>query len=470
MSFERDTGSFRDPVGQVFKSQKDDFVVRGLNKEFFDLQLRLFSEKFFKDFISSSKVVNSRVLNTNEVPIDIGEWHGFIRHELIENITYPYEWSFDQLKDAALLQLELTYKSIENNWIIKDATSYNIQFKNNKPIFIDTPSFVPYLEGDGWEAYRQFCMLFLYPLLLEGHLGIDFRPLLRSDLDGINPKLMSKIFSGKRIFKKGVISHITLPSLVESNILKKERDTNDVRDRKSIKQSKLRVLALIDSLIRLIKTINSPSNISEWGDYDHNNTYSHQDNELKKAFIHNVATKIQPRLMWDMGANTGLFSEHVQGLCRNIIAMDGDKNAVNQMYQRLSRNNVPNITPIVINLGNMSPNQGFAYKERHSLDARYRPDMIMCLALIHHIRLGANIPLRYFLEYLRSHSCDIVIEFVNREDSMVKKLLANKKEQYLDYDIDSFKTEAKRFFDIVVSEKLKNGNREIFHLTPKQDV
>jgi len=457
-------------VGHVFISDNCDYVIRGLNKEFFELQSKLLSEDFFQVLMKNNKVVNTTTIDKNQTHKSVYQCYGYLQHDRINQITYPYEWSFDQLKDAALLQLEIMVDSINHGWILKDATSYNVQFLNNQAIFIDTPSFIPYKDGDNWDAYRQFCMLFLNPLFLESYLQIDFRPLLRSNLDGIDPKFMSKVFSGMKIFKRGILSNVVLPAMVENNILKNERDTNQAKNRGNIKQSKLRLLALLDSLRRLITSLKSPSSISEWGDYDHINTYAEKDNELKKQFILSAVQGLEPNLTWDMGANTGLFSEHIKDYSNHILAIDGDGIAVNKMYKRLKNLEIKNITPLVMNLANISPNQGFAGKERLALEERNKPDFVMCLAVIHHIRLSANIPCKYFLEYLHSFSCDVVIEFVNREDEMVQKLLVNKKEQYLDYNINSFRLDLSNFFEIVASVKLKNGDRELFHLTPLKDV
>ncbi len=182
-------------MGHVFISDNCDYVIRGLNEEFLELQSKLLSEDFFQVLMKNNKVVNTTTIDKNQIHKSVYQCYGYLQHDRINQITYPYEWSFDQLKDAALLQLEIMVDSINHGWILKDATSYNVQFLNNQAIFIDTPSFIPYKDGDNWDAYRQFCMLFLNPLFLESYLQIDFRPLLRSNLDGIDPKFMYKVFS-----------------------------------------------------------------------------------------------------------------------------------------------------------------------------------------------------------------------------------------------------------------------------------
>jgi len=469
-SYLADGGSFRDPVGQVFISTNKNKVIRGLTLEVFQQQDKLIKESFFQQLIEDKKVIKTSLFEVMDQENPSSNWHHYIQHELIGPITYPYEWSFSQLKNAAILQLEVLLKSLENGWMIKDATPYNIQFKENKPIFIDTPSFMPWDAGMGWEAYRQYCMLFLYPMLLEAYKEIDFRPLLKSNLDGIEPNTMMKIFSGRDLFRSGVFSHIFLPAKVEKNILSNEKDRKQARDRKSIQHSKLSVIALVESMLRLVKKINNKKSISEWGDYDSNNTYEDADNQIKKNFIKDVASLVNPNIAWDMGANTGLFSEHISSLCKSVIALDQDLNAVDRMYLRIANQGKSNVTPLVMQLNNMSPNHGFAANERVSLEQRAKPDLIMCLAVIHHIRMTANIPCKNYLSYLRSLNCEVIIEFVNRDDEMVIKLLKNKHEQYLDYNINTFKEEVVKSFEIKSSVKLKNGMRELFHLTPKDDV
>jgi len=302
--------------------------------------------------------------------------------------------------------------------------------------------------------------------MLKSYLDIDFRPIMRSNLDGINPEFMYKILGARHLFKKGIISHVYLPYLMQRNILQKERDTALAKNRSQISHSKISVIALVDSMLRLIKNLTNKMDISAWADYDHKNTYQEDDNEIKKSFIQNVVKNKNFYTAWDMGANTGLFSEHISEYVKNVLAMDADSIAIEKMYQRLKFKE-SNIHPLVMNLENVSPNQGFNSQERSRLESRSNPDLVMCLAIIHHVRLNSNIPCETFLNYLRSLNAEIVIEFVDREDEMVVKLLMNKKEQYADYNIDSFKESTLKFFNIQDTTSIKGGLRTLFHLTPK---
>ena len=466
-----DSGSFRDPSGQVYIKKTFDGnlrIIRGINTQTYKQQKELLASDFFQELVKENKIVPTAIYDKNKIieeNVNLN-WPFYLEHDYIKFISYPYEWSFYQLKDAALLHLELLTTSLENDWILKDSTPYNIQFINNKPIFIDTPSFIKWEKDEGWDSYRQFCMMFLYPLMLRAYLDLDFRLILRSSLDGIEPEFLYKSLSFNKLFKKGVPSHVLLPCLIERSILKKERDTATAKKRTKIKQSRISIIALVDSMINIVNKLTSKSTISAWADYDHINTYEQNDNKIKKNFINKVTLNKSYNTVWDCGANTGMFSEHISKNVGDILAMDSDSIAIGKMFNRLKEQDT-NIYPLVQKIENMSPNQGFNSNERLRLESRSCPDLVMCLAVIHHIRISSNIPCEIFLKYLRTLGSDIIIEFVNRDDDMVIKLLTNKKEQYDDYNIKSFESSVLKFFSIEDKQPVKNGLRQLYHLIPK---
>lgn len=469
-----DTGSFRDPSGIVYTIKEDDDpskvrIIRGINEDTYNQHIELLNTEVFKNFVSKGKIVKTEIVDLDQEmneELYSDKWHSFIEHQPIALISYPYEWSFNKLKDAALLHLELLLEFLESGWIIKDSTPYNIQFVNNKPIFIDTPSIIKWEEGSGWDAYRQFCTLFLYPLMLESHLDIDFRSLLKSNLDGIEPDFMYKVLGLRKIFKRGVLSHVILPHSVEKRILVKEKNNIQAKNRTNFKQSRLSVIAMVDSMLGMIKKMNSKNSISAWAEYDHINTYEKNDNNIKKDFIEKVCSNNNYNVVWDLGANTGMFSEHISNYVNHVVAIDGDPIAVDKMYSRLKKKD-SNIHPLILNIQNMSPNHGFNSAERIRLEERSRPNLVMCLAVIHHIRIASNIPCENFLYYLRNMNTDVIIEFVNRNDEMVEKLILNKKEKYLDYNIESFIKSVNTIFSIKETVELKGGKRVLFYLLPK---
>jgi SAM-dependent methyltransferase len=468
-------GSFRDPVNQIYEilprpGSKKLRILRGLSKNALEIYQQLSKENFYKKAMSAGEIVKTELLATDaEVSklLKTDGWAGALEHEAIPFISYPYEWTFSMLKDAALLQLDLIEKGLENGWSMKDATPYNIQWIGARPVFIDIGSFVPWKEGEPWVGYRQFCSMFLTPLMIRAHLGIDHLPLLRSFIDGIPPTEAVKYFNGVHRFKKGVLSHVIFPAKVENSIAKRERDDAPAKRRVARRQSKAMVVGLIQSLTRLVKKLSIEIEHTDWSQYDKKHSYQDMDFDAKKAFVLKYASGTSRGHIWDVGCNTGTFSRICSENCNHVISVDGDHNAVEQLYLVEKKNPASNIQPLVMNLGNISPGQGWAGNERQAFDQRKKPDLVLCLALIHHMRLSANIPNILFLKWLRSLNAEVILEFVNREDEMVIKLLTNKKEQYEDYNLDQFIADAEQFFTIVDRASLKDGKREIFYFKPR---
>ncbi len=472
---EANTGSFRDPVNQVYEvmpgaSEERVRILRGINIDALTIFQQLSTEPFFQKVMNAGLVVQTDLLPPdNKYAEDVLKdgWAGVLEHEPVPFVTYPYEWTFSMLKDAALLQLQLIEKSLESGWTLKDATPYNIQWIGSRPVFIDVVSFEPWTEGEPWVGYRQFCSMFLTPLLLRAHLDIDYLPLLRSYIDGIPPTEAVKYFRGIKHIKKGVMSHIVFPAKVENSIAKRERDDAPAKQRTSNKQSKAMVIGLVQSLTRLVQKLKIKVKHTDWSKYDKTHSYQEMDFDKKKAFVFKHTSTSPREFVWDIGCNTGSFSKIASEYCSHAISIDGDHDAVEKLYLAEKNKKDSNILPLTMNIANISPGQGWAGIERKAFDQRRKPDLVLCLALIHHIRISANIPNILFLKWLRSLQSEVILEFVTREDEMVIKLLTNKKEQYEDYNLNQFITEAKMFFTIKDREALKDGKREIFYLSPR---
>ncbi|MFT5505020.1 MAG: SAM-dependent methyltransferase, partial [Gammaproteobacteria bacterium] len=274
-------------------------------------------------------------------------------------------------------------------------------------------------------------------------------------------------FRGMKRFEKGVLSHVYFPASVENSIAKRERDDAPAQQRNPRRHSTAMVIGLVQSLARLVKKLTSEIKHTDWSQYDRTHSYQETDFDAKQAFVSMHATTIQRSCIWDIGCNTGTFSRLVSQNCDQVISLDGDHNAVEQLYLAEKQNQQSRILPLVMNLANLSPSQGWAGLERLAFDQRRKPDLVLCLALIHHVRISANIPNQLFLKWLRSLQAEVILEFVNREDEMVIKLLTNKKEQYDDYNLEQFVAEAGQLFTIADRQPLKAGKREIFYLKPR---
>jgi len=465
-------GSFRDPAGQVYEGALPDGeyrILRGLRVDALANAQLLLDAPFYRVLSDEGHVLPSVLIPPEaelaRVPLADG-WAGVMEHTRVPIISYPYEWPFSMLKDAALLQLRCLGAALEHGWTMKDATPFNVQWFGTNPVFIDIPSFTPWVDGEPWVGYRQFCAMFLIPLLLRAHLGIDYLPLLRSSLEGIPPVEGVKYFQGRNKLRRGVLAHLVFPARVERFVARRERDNAPARARLPRRYSKAMVVGLAQSLARLVRRLDTNIAHTDWSHYDRTHSYAQEEHAAKAGFVRRHVLARRPRSVWDLGCNTGTFSRIGAEVADLVVAVDGDHDAVEQLYRAERQAGGGKILPLVMNLANISPAQGWAGVERMAFDGRGKPDMVLCLALIHHMRVSANIPNTAFLRWLRGLDAEVVLEFVNREDEMFEKLLANRKERFEDYSLDSFVAEVGRYFIIRERMELKGGKREIFALAP----
>jgi len=454
-----DAGSFRDRDGRVYHFQ--DRVFRGLSKSALQNFRQLQKKSFYVTLVETGKVVVTREVpgNENPLPDDLkAPWAGFLEHDSVPVISYPYEWTFSMLKAAASLQLHLVERAVSNGFTLKDATPYNIQFVNRRPVFIDIPSFEPLREGEPWSGYRQFCEMFLFPLFFQVYKGCDFQPFMRAAINGIDVQAAASLFGFRDRFRKGVMSHVWLQSKLDRRF---GGSSENVRSKlKSAGFNRELILINVRKLQKLIKKLEWKSSRSEWGDYTELHNYSPDDHARKEEFVSTALITEKPGTVWDIGCNTGQFSLISAAKCRQVVATDSDHVAVERLF--LNPETPENILPLLQNIADPSPNWGWKNSERCNLQARSRPDLVLCLALIHHVVITANIPLAEFIDWLSGLTDKLVIEYVSRKDDKVKTLLRNKEDKYRDYSRESLESNLKRHFDIRAQQEVNNGDRSLY--------
>lgn len=462
-----DGGSFRDPTGRVYVFRDgtgEQRVVRGLTAASAATVERLLAESFFLRMRDDGDVAHTRFASPDDevaAAVMADGWASAVEHVPVEFLTWPYEWPFSMLQDAALLQLRLLEAAVESGWMLTDATPFDIQWVGTRPVFVDIPSFAPRQDGERWRGYRQFCSMYLIPLMLTAHLGIPHQPLLRSNLAGIPPEEAAKYFHGPRLLKKGVPSHVWFPTRMESWARRHGAAAGP--------QSTRDLLALLDGLGRLVDGLSwSQAGPSEWSSDSEAHSYEAGDLERKTAFVEEHASARQPRLLWDLGANTGEFSRIAARHAGTVVAVDGDHEAMDALYRETIEDNQRNIIPLVMDLANPSPGQGWAGRERAPFHERRSPDMALCLALVHHLRVSANIPVPHVVAWLRSFNATVVVEFVDRDDETFVELAGNGPQDYADYTAQNFQSEVAKWFTIEDRMGLKSGKREMLLLAPKQ--
>jgi SAM-dependent methyltransferase len=319
-------------------------------------------------------------------------------------------------------------------------------------------------------------MMFLYPLMLSSYRCIDYRPLLRSSLEGIDPDTANQILTGATRFRKGVLGHVYLHAKMQARHKNKDLDearhlTEEVdqrpSERRAGRHSEAMVMGVLQGLGRTIAKLSSPDDRTTWGNYETDHSYAEASFAAKTSFVQQVVDEKRRGLAWDIGCNTGTFSQIAASNTDYVVAIDGDVKAIERLYQRQKAAGAANILPLVMDIANVSPAQGWRGAERKALDERGKPDLILCLALIHHIVISANIPLAEFLDWLHSLGGEVVIESVGRRDDMTRMLLRNRVDQYAELDDANFERLVGEKFEVVRTQPLKGGTRRLYHLRPR---
>ena len=385
-----------------------------------------------------------------------------IKPSKLDFISYPYEWSFSQLKDAALATLKIQKIALKHGMILKDASAYNIQFSSGLPILIDTLSFKKYKENQPWSAYRQFCQHFLAPIALMSYKDIRLSQLLKIYIDGIPLDLASSLLPTKTKLSFSLLSHIHLHSKAQARYSKGKKDG------KEVKVSLNGLIGIVDNLNSSIKKMSWKPQGTEWSDYYEETNYTEDSFQEKIRIVDNylVGNK-EIKTLWDLGANTGEFSRLASKKGINTIAFDIDPSAVEKNYLISKNDNDDNILPLICDLTNPSPDIGWNNTERKSLKNRGPVDCAMALALIHHLAISNNLPFSMIAGFFSEICNYLIIEFVPKDDSKVQFLLSSREDIFDNYDEASFEKEFSKFFGIKNKQKITGSQRTLYLMSKK---
>ena len=462
-SIQFDAGSFRDPDTRVFRY--NGAVFRCLTPRALADWQRLAATEFHARFMADRSVIPTRLVTDPEsLPPLAARWAAVLEHERVPVVSYPYEWSFGMLKDAALLQLDVTRAALDEEMTLKDATAFNVQWLGARPTFIDIGSFTPYAAGEPWAGYRQFCETFLYPLLLQAYRHVPFHPWLRGSLEGITAEHCLSLLSGRRLLRPGVLTHVYLQAKAQARY---EDTTGDVRQ--ELRAAGFGAALIKHNIERLRRTVeklrwNPPR--STWSEYQREHSYDDADLRSKAAFVERILARRRWPLVWDVGCNIGKYSRLAAEHADYVLALDADHVVVEHLYRELHAGGPANILPLVADVADPSPGLGWRGRERLPLADRGAPELIMCLALMHHLVIGRNIPLDEFVAWLAQFGAEVILEFVGRDDPMVKRLLLNRRDQEFEYSDAALGAALGRHFGAVTHETLASGTRTLYHCQP----
>ena len=361
-------------------------MYRSLSAEGLEDFKAVAATKFWEKFQADGGVVATELVEgTADLPETmVRQSAGVLKHERIPFVSYPYEWPFSMLKDAALLQLDLNLAALEEDMILKDSSPYNVQFKGSKPVFVDVGSFERLREGEPWIGYRQFCMLYLYPLLLQSVKDFDPRALLRGNIDGITPAQMRGLVSFRDRFRKGFYLNVFLHAKLEAKHGDRGKEVKAEVKKAGFKKEL--IVANVRRMRKLIEGLewNPPPGV--WVAYGERNSYTDDDAKRKDEFVREVVhlAALGPDLGHRLQQRP-LLAHRRRGLGPRDVGglRPGPDRAAAPHAARGGRREDPH--------AHDEPGRPVAgprlarRRAQAALADRGKPDLLLALALIHHV-------------------------------------------------------------------------------------
>ncbi len=460
---DRAGGSFRDPEGHVFIAS--DRVFRGIAHQAAD-RLRAFLRSDFFRERTGTRIVETRevapeVAMAAGVPeSEVRAWAMWVEHETLPLITYPYEWSFESLKQAACLTLDLLVDALRNGYTLKDASAFNVQFIGSRPIFIDVLSFTEYEEGAPFLGYKQFCEQFFAPLCLTAFAGIEFNPWFRGRLDGLDLIEVSRALPFATRCRPQVLMHVHSQAWAMRKLGSSSAEAGAIRNRRRIPRRNL--IALTDNLRRYTGGL-ARGGRTYWQKYAAHNSYDDRSRTSKTRTARDFVTKTKPALLLDLGCNTGEYSKvAIDAGARAVVGVDSDGGALEVAATEARRDGWP-AQFLFWDIANPSPDLGWLREERPALEKRLSGvDAVFCFALIHHLVIGRNIPMEEFVRWVCGLASRGLIEFVPKPDPMAQGLLRDRDDVFEGYDRENFERALEEHAEIVTVHDLDPTTRTVF--------
>ncbi|MEO8620118.1 MAG: class I SAM-dependent methyltransferase [bacterium] len=447
-----DSGSYRDPSGHVHIV--DDRILRTV------LPAGVSDYDFVRESgLHAALTERGQLIRGTPVSItelgDRTDARYVIEHPRLDVVTYPYEWAFPALKDAALLQLDIHLEALQRGVTLSDASAYNIMFDGPRPVFIDYLSFRRYRDGDFWAGHRQFCEQFLNPLLLTALNGVPYHDWYRGALEGIASHGLARVLHLRKKLSWNVFTHVTLQSSLQKP---STTETAAKVTRMSLPLAGLRnILGGLRSWVARLQP--SPHRPTLWSGYATDNSYSTPEAQLKVGFIRKFAAAVRPGILLDLGCNTGDYSvAALEAGARSAIGWESDHGALDAAYIR-ARDAKLAFLPLYADPVNPSPAQGWDARERPALTERVRADAVFALAFIHHVAIARNVPLEMVIDWIIARAPNGIIEFVPKSDPMVIQLLRLREDIFDGYSEEAFLAHIQARGEIVESVRLPVSGR-----------
>ena len=451
-------GSYRDPGGHVYTAQGR--VFRSIRSSARDDYRFLQQSGLMSELIERGWLVDTWEVDASTLDLDDDDLVALVEHRRVPFVSHPYEWSFAQLQAAALLQLDVHLHALSKGATLSDASAYNVQFVGAKPVFIDLLSLRKYRQGEFWLGHKQFCEQYLNPLLLRSWFDIPHNAWFRGTLEGIPTEEMAQLVPWRKRASLRVLSHVVFPARLQR--------TSHERTRNELSQLRERTLplaafrAMLMQLRKWIQGLAPASGRSVWGDYVRTHTYDCAQQSAKREFVAAFVRETRPALLWDIGCNTGDYSElALQSGANYVVGFDFDRNALELAYARARTQDLAYL-PLFLDATNPAPDQGWRNAERDGFKRRATADALLALAFEHHLAIGRNVPLDQVVEWLVGLAPQGVIEWVEKSDSTAQRMLMLREDIFDRYTIERFEGALRRCARIVKSTTVSAEGRRLY--------
>jgi len=451
--------SFRDPAGRIL--EKDGRILRALAADAAADYTWIRDRGILDRLVQSGRLIPTREIDRADAGLDRPGIVHVLEHERVPFVSYPYEWPFAALQAAALLHLDLQMELLAENVTLVDASAYNVQFLGSRPVFIDVLSLRRYEEGAIWTGHRQFCEQFLNPLLLQALRGIPFNAWYRGAMEGLNGADIAALLGWRNKLSWRVLMHVVAPARLQRRADARAVDAAATVRRRPLSRPALeQILKGLRNWIARLAPLRAPA--GGWATYTETRTYSDAESSAKGQFVAEFAAVVRPRLLADLGCNTGEYARVALAAgARRVIGLEGDPATADLAFRRAAAESL-DLLPLVMDAADPSPARGWRSAERRSLADRATFDGLMALAFEHHLAIGRNVPLDQVVDWITGLAPKGVIEFVQKNDPTVQRMLALREDIFREYTADAFTGLLLRRARIVKQQTISASGRMLF--------
>ncbi len=451
--------SYKDSAARVFL--KDGNYYRYIFNEYKSEYDHLMDSGLYKELNEKGLLISHEEISVEDQQVDEPtNLYKLIKPNQLQFQSYPFEWSYTQWRKAIVSYLEINMIALRFGKILKDGTPYNFYLSAGKAMMIDTSSFSFFKDGDKWIAYKQFCSEFLSPLALIYYNGQRWLRINRSHLRGLPLNFASRQLPLKSWFNLTTLLHTHL----HSKYANAEGLTNRQKQNKSrgFSVDKLKALtAMILSGVNGWKTAFQFER--HWSTYYENDIEANLYLENKERIIKEWLQKTQPSLVLDLGADTGKFSFIAKEYAYRVIAIESDDICVDIIEKEILHNNIKYIDVLTTDLADATPDFGVLNKEFASIYNRAGAQMVMALAIIHHLHISDQLSFNQIAEIFSKLSRDnLIVEFIPIDDSKVQLLTKEKTKNFIDYTEANFIRALSKYFHNIDSYRIEDSGRKLF--------